>query len=253
MGDLSGKVAFVTGAAGSIGRAIAARFAEEGAAIFMVDVAEEIHAEAAGITAAGGQAAGAVLDLRSGAEITRTVEAAMSRYGRIDVLVNGAAIFPVGTLIEMDEDVFKDAFDVNFFAAYRLCRAIAPHMVAQKTGAIVNVVSGAAFWGARTLSAYAASKAALVSLTKVLAAELAPMVRVNALSPGVTERPPRGVEPGSQEDFAARPTPINLDRIPMKRIGKASEIADAALFLASDRSSFITGETLIVDGGALMR
>jgi len=253
MGDLSGKVAFVTGAAGSIGRAVAARFADAGAAVYMIDVLEGIRAETARIAEKGGRVTGDVCDLRSVEDIQRAVDAALSAYGQIDVLANVAAIYPPARVLDQEEAVFRDVFDVNFFGPYRLCRAVAPHMVARKYGSIINFVSGVAFRPFPTLAAYSSSKAALASLTKVLAAELAPDIRVNALSPGITARPPPGVEPGSPEEMASRPVKLNLDLVPMKRVGLPREIAEAALFLASDRASFVTGETMMVDGGANMR
>jgi NAD(P)-dependent dehydrogenase (short-subunit alcohol dehydrogenase family) len=253
MGDLSGKAAFVTGAAGSIGRAVAARFADAGAEVFMIDVLEGVHAEAERIAKAGGRVTARTLDLRSGEDIARAVDAALSAYGRIDVLANVAAIYPPGRVLEQEEDVFRSVYEVNFFGPYRLCRAVAPQMVARKSGSIINFVSGVAFRPFATLAAYSSSKAALASLTKVLAAELAPDIRVNALSPGITARPPPGVEPGSPEEMASRPVKLNIDAVPMKRVGLPAEIAEAALFLASDRASFMTGETMMVDGGANMR
>jgi NAD(P)-dependent dehydrogenase (short-subunit alcohol dehydrogenase family) len=246
--DFEGRVAFVTGAAMGIGLATAGRFAARGCQVVLADIAEGLEETARAFDNTGSLAVRC--DMRSTDSIAAAVDAAMRRFGRIDVLANVAGVYPFQSLKESD-DAFIDAmFDVNVKGVMRASRAVLPHMLAQGSGAIVNVSSGAARKGLKNLTAYAASKGAVEAFTRALAVEVAPTVRVNVVAPGVTGSPKirasMSGEPGG-------PDVKSLSRgTPLRRIAEPEEIADAIVFLASDQASFITGETLSVNGGAIM-
>ena len=240
------RVALVTGGARGIGRGIVEAFAADGAAVVVVDRDGEEAERVAGELRDGGAAALAVpLDVREAGAVSAMVERALGRFGRIDVLVNNAGIYPNTPVLEMAEAEWDAVFDVNVKGAFLVSQAVAAAMVARgEGGRIVNISSGAAVSGRPGAAHYCASKAALNMFTKVLAIELAPHdILVTAVAPGLI------TVPGA--DLTGEYVERLIAMTPVKRPGQPSDIANAVLFLASPASSFITGTILGVDGGGL--
>lgn len=262
---LKDKVAIVTGSGRGIGRAIARRFAGEGAAVLVTArtaaecdaVAHEIDAAAQG-TSSGGRAVALAADVSKTADCERIVAAARQHFGRVDILVNNAGIYgPVKPIEEVTPEEWDATQAINLRSAFVLMRLVLPEMYARRSGAIVNISSisaKAAFpWG----GAYAASKAGMLGLTRIAAAEAARQgVRVNAICPGPVFETQMSQELGAQ--LSAR---LGMDNEKQKedfiqgvlqgRPQTADEIAAAALFLASDEASAIIGQSLNVDGGVI--
>ncbi|MGH9689403.1 MAG: SDR family NAD(P)-dependent oxidoreductase [Candidatus Acidiferrales bacterium] len=254
---LQDKVAIVTGAGRGIGRAIALKFAAEGASIFLAArTAKEVDAVAAEITKAGGKAVAIAADVARASDCERVVKAAQNAFGSIHILVNNAGIYgPVKPLEHVTAAEWDQVMAVNLRSAFLLSALVLPQMYAQKSGVIVNIASVAAKaaypWGA----AYAASKAGLIGLTHTLAAEGARKgVRVNAISPGPVL--------GTKMSENLRGELGKLRNVDKDALGEqmaqgtlqgrpqtADEIASAALFLASDLASAVTGQTVNADGG----
>ncbi len=251
MGRLDGKVALVTGAASGIGRACAEVLAREGAVVVLTDVqsGEEV---AAGIRAAGGKAEFHRHDVTDEARWTAIVAAVEKAHGRLDVLVNNAGIAVAGLVTDLTLDQWRHQMAVNVDGVFLGVKCALPLM--RKSGAggsIINISSIAGLRGAANLSAYCTSKGAVRLFTKSVALECAMMgdgIRCNSVHPGIIETPIWGqVVPGSNE-------PLDLDaitamRVPLRRTGTPTDIANAVLFLASDESSYMTGEEMVVDGG----
>jgi NAD(P)-dependent dehydrogenase (short-subunit alcohol dehydrogenase family) len=237
--DLKGQRALVTGGTSGIGRATAEALAREGARVLISGRSETRGAEVIGaIKAAGGEAEFVRADLESANEVRALAE----RAAEVDILVNNAGVFPAGATHELSEAAFDETFAVNVKAPFLLTAAIAPKMVARGGGTIINVTTMAAEFGVPGLSAYGASKAAVTLLTKAWAAEYGPKgVRVNGVSPGPTTTP--GTD-AMGEGFAAI-----VSTIPLGRAADAEEIAEAIVFLASGKASYVNGATLHVDGG----
>jgi NAD(P)-dependent dehydrogenase (short-subunit alcohol dehydrogenase family) len=247
--DLEGKVAIVTGATSGIGRATVKAFTEAGAAVVAVGRNESALAELSDEMRADGKEVLIVrADVTDGAEALRIVEAAVERYGAIDVLVNAAGFLSNGTIEDTTLEAWDAMMDVNLRAVFHLMQRAVPHL--EKTrGNIVNVSSVTGLRPFPGVLAYCVSKAGLDQLTRCAALELAPKgVRVNAVNPGVvvTEIHKRGGM--SDENYAAF-----LERSktthPLGRVGMASEVAELILFLASERAAWITGATYSIDGG----
>ncbi len=243
---LEGRIAIVTGGGSGIGRAIARRFSGAGARIAVVDIADEqAQAVVSDIVGAGGEARAIVADLaviESGAHIVGETVAA---WGGVDILVNCAAISQGAGIVDLDPAVWDRNFAVDLRAPFLLMRAALPHMTAQRRGAVVNIgsVNGLMAFGEYP---YSAAKAGLVSLTQNAAVEFGPAgVRVNAICPGTVRTPIWRDRLAIAPDIFER-----LARwYPLRRVAEPEEIAAAAFFLASDEASFITGATLVVDGG----
>ena len=239
---LVGKVAHVTGAGAGIGKAIAVRFAAEGAKVLVSDVDEAAAANTVGeIDAAGGTALSRRVDVRSETDIAAALDAAEAAFGLVDIQVCNAATKARQPFLEMDPAFWREVLEINLTGVFLVAQAAARRMVAAgRTGKIIPVASNSGLFGGRGRAAYGASKAGIVNLTQTMAIELAEHgILVNAIGPGPTRSEP-GLPPLS---------PSVDVRMPLKRYGEPEEIAAAALFLATDDASFVTGQVLMADGG----
>ncbi|PSC02909.1 3-oxoacyl-ACP reductase [Alsobacter soli] len=239
-GRLAGRRIIVTGAASGIGRETAELFAREGAALALFDVGEGAR-ELAGRIGAHAFS----VDVSDEQAVESAVSQAAERMGGLDGLVNAAGIFPVRKLEETSLELWRKTLDVNLTGPFLVSRAAARHLRAAGAATIVNVGSGSALLPYPELSAYGASKGGLAMLSKVLAAELAPQVRVNVVCPGMTRTGMVTSWFPDPEALAERAKSVYA----LGRIGEPIEVAQAILFLTSAESSFVTGVTLAVDGG----
>ena len=247
---LRGKVALVTGAGSGIGRAIALRFAAEGAALvvndLLADAAQRVVKE---IEAANGRARAFPADVADARQVEAAVRFAIAQFGRLDVLVNNAAAVLPGAVEGLSDDAWRRTQSVTLDGVFYGMRAALPIMAAQKSGAIINISSGAAIAGEPGLGAYGAAKAAIVNLTQTAAVENAARgVRINTILPGPIETPPllAAVEATGGRAGWER-------QIPCGRLGKPEEMAAVALFLASDEASYVHGAAIVADGGVSAR
>jgi len=249
MARLDGKVALITGAGNGMGRCAAELFADEGARIVVADFDEALgQATVATITDAGGEAAFVRVDVSDSDQAAAMIQFAVQRFGGLHVLYNNAGIFPAddGGVTETPESTWERVMDVNLKGVWLGCKHAIPAMLSSGGGSIVNVASFVALMGAATAQiAYTASKGGVLAMTRELAVEYARQgIRANMLCPGPIETPLMA-ELMADPQWAAR----RLVHIPLGRPGRAEEIGKAALFLASDDSSFMTGAALVVDGG----
>lgn len=241
---LRGKAAIVTGAGGGIGRAIAIAFAQAGAKVACVDLQAETAQETAKL--AGEGALAIRCDVASELETRNAVERAAKAFGALHILVNGAAMTdPTATVLDLDLAAWNRVFAVNVGGAFLMSRWVIPHMTAAGGGSIIHIASQLGTVGTAGRVAYCSTKGALITMAKAMAADhAAQRIRVNTLSPGAVETG-RMLRFGSMEKARAALGPKHL----LNRLGQPEEIAAAALFLASDASSFMTGADLRVDGG----
>jgi 3-oxoacyl-[acyl-carrier protein] reductase len=246
MTDLTGKVAIVTGASKGIGAGVAKTLAAAGAAVVVNyassrEGADKVVAE---ITQSGGKAIAVQGDVSQSADVGRLFADAKQAYGQIDILVNNAAVFAFAPLEGITEDEFHRQFNINVLGTILTTQAAVPHF-GPDGGSIVNLTSVASTSAMPTSSVYSATKSAVDTLTRIFAVELAPKkIRMNAVAPGMTQT----------EGFAAMGMPEEMINamaasIPMGRIGQPEDIAKTVLFLASDDSSWITGERITASGG----
>jgi len=248
MGRLDGKAAIITGGEGSIGMATARAFVAEGASVFLAGVAEP--ALKSGAAELGGNAAWAVADVTDSGQVKAAVDAALDRFGRLDVVIANAGISgAVAPIAEYPEDAFDQTLAVHVRGAFLLCKHAVPHLSAGASVIITSSVVG--LMGAPNIAGYSTAKHAQVGLMRTLAAELAPRgIRVNTIHPGPVDNEFQHhievVATGTDRDKAAT---IFNQMIPLARHAAPPEIARAMLYLASDDSSFMTGATLAVDGG----
>lgn len=241
---LQGKTAIVTGAGRNIGEAVARLFAKEGAAVVAVDLDEEaVKKVAAGIAGDGGRAIACRADVSKEADVKAMVEAAMSAFGRIDVVVNNVAITDHKNVLDLSVEEWDRVVGVTLKAPFLVTKYAAPKMIEGKRGgAIVNVGSTSGHRGRAAGTAYSAAKGGVLNLTRSLAIQLAPHgIRVNSVSPNRVGSPV-----GKSEFDPTRPV-LNL----LKRPGQPEEVARVVLFLVSDASSFVLGEDLLIDGGVM--
>jgi NAD(P)-dependent dehydrogenase (short-subunit alcohol dehydrogenase family) len=244
---LDGKVALITGASRGIGKAIALRVAQAGATVVVSSrKLESVQAVADTINTAGGKALAVAAHVGQPADVNALVARTMDAYGRIDITVNNAATNPhFGPLLSADESQWDKILDTNAKGAFRLCKAVAPHMEAQGGGKIINLASIAGLRPSPGMGLYGISKAALIMLTQQLAMELGQAhIQVNAIAPGVI-RTRFSTLLWQTPDIAG---PV-LNRTPLGRFGEPEDVAELALFLASPASDFVTGAVFVIDGG----
>lgn len=238
-----GLSAVVTGGGHGIGGAIANRLAAEGAAITIIDFQKErAEAKAAEIEKVGGRATAQAADVRQREQVEAAIDAAIAKFGSLDVVVNAAGIMDRAPFLDTDDALWRRVIDTNLTGTFLVGQVAARRMRASgKGGSIVNIASGSGILGGQGRAAYGASKAGVMNLTQTMAIELAPhAIRVNSVAPGpVKTRPEQGSALG----------PSVAGRMPLKRFGTADEIAALAAFLASNEASFITGHTYAADGG----
>jgi NAD(P)-dependent dehydrogenase (short-subunit alcohol dehydrogenase family) len=250
MPALEGRTAYVTGAGGGIGREVAQRFAEEGARVVVLDRNERAGKEVA--ERIGAAALFLPVDVADEASVAAAFGAACDRVGPADVLANVAGVWAGGTVIEVSVLDWQRTIAVNLGGVFLCCRAVLPDMVRRKAGTIVNIASIAALKGTKRAGGYNSSKAGVVALTKNIALDFAPYgIRANAICPGLIGgtdmelelRRFRGDSPGYEEWV--------LSLHPLGRLGTPGDVANAAVFLASEQASWITGTCLTVDGGCM--
>jgi NAD(P)-dependent dehydrogenase (short-subunit alcohol dehydrogenase family) len=250
--SVEGKVALVTGAASGIGRGIALRLAEMGAFVAVLDIDEDKgRATAAEIEAQGGEAIFLKCDVRSAADCQRAVEAVIQRSSKIDILCNCAGIAIRKDIVELTEDEWDLALDVTLKGIYLLSREVVPHMIHAGGGSIINIGSGWSLKGGPRAASYCAAKGGAVNLTRAMAIDYGKYnIRVNCVCPGDVDTPMLRSE-CSQLGEDERAFMREAANRPLARVGTPDDVANAVLFLASPMASWITGASLVVDGGGL--
>jgi len=243
---LENKVAIITGAASGIGLATAAKFVREGARVVVADIVPARVEQACAELAGGDHVMPCVVDVTDRAQIDAMVAQVLARWGRIDVLLNNAGITKDARLVKMTETQFDQVIGVNLKGVFECTQAVAPTMITQGAGVIINASSVVGLFGNFGQTNYAASKAGVIGFTKSWARELGPKgVRSVAVCPGFVET----------QILATIPAAVMqnmIDRVPLGRLGKAEEIANVYAFLASDEASYINGAVIEVSGGIMM-
>ncbi len=245
--NLSNKRVIVTGAAGGLGRAFAVAFAAQGARVLACDLAEEGAQETAELcNNAGGKGFAAKVDVTNTQSCNDLVSQAVAKMGGVDVLVNNAAIYAGLTrspFEDIDEALWDKVMSVNVKGVWQMSRAVAPVMRDQKAGSIVNIASATVFSGSPLWMHYVASKGAVISMSRTMAKELGPDgVRVNVIAPGFTLTE-------ASLDLIENAASYGVDRAALRRPAEVEDITGGALYLASDLSSYMTGQTVVIDGG----
>jgi len=249
--DLKDKVAIVTGARRGMGITHALVLAKDGVKVVVADISlEDCQKVVEEIEKNGGEAIAVKCDVSKKEEVKEMVKETVEKFGKVDILVNNAGITQFKPFLELTEEEWDRTIDINLKGYFLCAQATAEEMAKQKAGVIVNIASvamGQQGIGFPTLVHYCASKGGIVGMTEALAVELAPFgIRVNAIAPGMIDTPmidPVKKDPGTMEAMLAR--------VPMHRVGKPEEVSNMVLFLASDASSYITGSTVVIDGGWL--
>lgn len=246
-GKLAGRVAIVTGASRGIGRAISGLFSDEGAKVVINyhSAAEEAEGLRRDIAGKGGEAITFKGDVANSKDVKALVETTVAKFGRVDVLVNNAGIIFRKKILDATEEDWDRTMDVNLKSVFLCTKAVAPIMLQQGRGKIVNIssISGLnAPASALEIPDYAASKAGVIGLTKALALNLAPKISVNVVCPGATVT-------DMMNQMSQDAKTMRIAETPLGRFGRPEEVARAVLFLSSDDSDFITGETIVVSGG----
>jgi NAD(P)-dependent dehydrogenase (short-subunit alcohol dehydrogenase family) len=254
MARMTGKVAVVTGGAMGIGKAAAVAMAREGAQVVIGDIDEAAGSDTVSeIEADGGIAVFQPADVSSTGDVRALIEAAVDRFDRLNVLVNNAAVAVSGSVTEIDEETWNRVLNTNLTSVWRGMKFAIPHMIAAGGGSIVNVSSVQSLLGFKNWSAYAAAKGAINALTQQAAVEYASHnIRVNAIAPGTI------MTPMNERIFRESPQPDKLiedwnNLHALGRFGNPDEVGHLIVFLASDESSFITGEVVRIDGGATIK
>ena len=247
---LDGRVGLVTGGGGGIGREIARRLAREGMAVAVLDrdgaAAQAVAAEIDGFAVTA--------DVTSPEEVQRAVDGVLAGFNQIDVLVNNAGVAWMGPALETPLEALQSMLRVNVEGVFIVSRAVLPHMIARHSGSIVNLASWAGKTGNAYFAAYSASKFAVIGLTQALAREMAPHgIRVNAICPGiVVDTAMRTAIEAQQRQYGLPETAERARAIPLGRVSVPEDVARFAAFLASDESSYMTGESINLSGGLLM-
>ncbi len=247
--DLNGKVAIVTGAGKGMGKAHALKLSGAGAKVVVSDISlPDCQLVVDEIKKMRGEAIAVKCDISKKSEVDNLISETLKKFGKIDILVNNAGIYPFEPFLQMPEANFQKVIDVNLKGYFLCAQAAAKEMAKQKYGAIVNISSiamGQVGVGFAGLTHYCASKGGIVAMSEAMALELAPLgIRVNCIAPGAIDTPG-----ASTTSMDAKAKEAMLAPIPMHRQGRAEEIANAVLFLASDESSYMTGSVMVVDGG----
>lgn len=244
--QLAGKVAVVTGAGSGIGRGIAERFAREGARVSAWDInAEGVSDTVEAITKAGGEALAITADCANKGDIARAAKATREAFGEVQILVNNAGIAPFKPYLEVTDEDWDRHIAINLKGPHLCIRELLPAMLAAGWGRIINITSSSVQSGSFAQAPYVASKGGLLGLSKALALEFAASgVTVNMVPPGVVDTPALRAAPFDADEYAKS--------LPMKRLGTPADIAGACVFLASDDSAYITGQTISTNGGRYM-
>lgn len=248
MSKLTGKTAIITGASRGIGAAIARRFAEQGANIVVNYSGSQEKAEAVvrEIEQTGGKAIAVKANVADAAEVKAMIDAAMEQFGSIDILVNNAGITRDNLMMRMKEDEWDDVINTNLKGVFLCTKAVTRQMMKQRHGRIVNIASIVGVMGNAGQANYVAAKAGVIGLTKTTARELASRgITANAVAPGF-------ITTDMTEKLGEDVQKSMLSQIPLARFGAPEDVANAALFLASDEASYVTGQTLNLDGGMVM-
>ena len=246
--NLKGKVALVTGAGGGFGAAIAAALADQGCFVYLGDSNREGAARTESLLQGNGRAV--ELDIGNAAVVAEKVRGMVSEKGRIDILVNNAGLLKTGSILDATPEDWDQVCRVNLSGVFYCCKAVLPGMLERRSGKIVNIASISAVRGGGMFgnALYGATKAGVVALTKGFARELGPFgINVNAISPGIAETPMTSRLLTADKRRAA------LAAIPLGRLATTGDIATMAVLLASDATQYVTGETIVVDGGYLTR
>ncbi len=249
--ELKNKVAIITGARRGMGKSHALTLAKAGAKVVVSDISqEECQLVVDEIEKNGGEAIAVKCDVTKKEDIDNMVKAAVGKWGKVDILVNNAGICQFKPFLELTEEEWDRTLDINLKGYFLCAQAAAKEMAKQKSGAIVNIASvamGQVGVGFATLAHYCASKGGIVGMTETLALELAPYnIRVNAISPGMIETPMIEAVKSDPKTMEAM-----LAQVPMHRVGKPEEVSNLVLFLVSGDSSYMTGSTVVIDGGWL--
>ncbi len=249
MGKLDGRVALITGAGAGIGRDSALAFAREGATVAVVDVRGPRAEQTAGlIRDEGGNARAFTCDVRFLELVQATVADVLSAFGRIDALFNDAGTTRPGDVVSVSVEDWDMVLDVNLRGTFNFSRAVLPHMLERGSGAVINMGSVDGLTGDRNMAAYNAAKAAIVNLSRSMAVDFGPRgVRTNCICPGVIG------SPAILKTFSDAQRERMEKSTPLRRIGRPTDIASLAVFLASDDSSFINGSAIVADGGLMAR
>lgn len=242
---LNGKTAIITGAGKGIGKAIALAFAESGANVVCAARTQaDVDAVAEQAKSFGVDAIGISCNVAKPAALENLVSSCIERFGQIDILVNNAGGAMPNDPLQTTAEQFNQDYNFNVTSAFQLCQLVAPHMLEKKTGNIINITSAAARYSQKGFSSYGSAKAALTQMTKLLSADFAPTLRVNAIAPGtiMTDALNMFLDDESKQKM--------VDLTPLAELGQPEDIACAAVFLASDAAAWVSGKVLEIDGGA---